>query len=286
MPRSTWLLAVSLGLTTAACGDDGGGAAGSTGADTEVGSTSGVGTSTGAEVTSSSGESSSSDDGGSTSTGEASSSSTGTPALPVNVSGQVSVFRSGEALADAEVCWVEGESVGNCTTTDGEGQFALVAPGETHGALRFVGDAVAPSALILRTAQEDIELPEGFTVDAADILAGYFEQVGSTAVAGALTVVARAYPEQAGYTMKLTPAGGEGPFYFNDNPGEIDMALVETASTSVGLLLNVNPDDGPFDLQFSSADALCDQPHIGGPLEEPWAVPAGVESVYVALDCE
>ncbi len=274
-----------LGLT--GCGDDGGGAGeGSTGGGSTTDMT--TSSSTTAEASSSAGETSTGGD-SSTSGGSSSSSSsgsTGTVAPPVDISGQVSVFRTGDPVADGEVCWVEDGIADPCTTTDDAGAFVLTeVPGEIPGALRFIDDQIVPFAIIMRTADQDVEIPAGFAIDPPEVQEAYFQQAGIERVEGSVTVTAQGYPTQAGYEIKLLPDSGVGPFYYGDSPGEIDPKLTATAGSGVGLFLNVLPQDAPFEAQVTEGKTLCEQPHFGGTLD-PWWIPPDVEAVYVGYDCE
>lgn len=274
---------VSLGL--AGCGDDGGGAAeGSTGGSTtdittsssttSAESSSGGETSTGGDSSSSSGSSSSS------------SGTTGTVAPPVDISGQVAVFRTGEPVADGEVCWVENNIAGPCTTTDETGAFLLEeVPGEAPGAVRFIDDQIVSFAIILQTAGQDIEIPAGFAIDPPEVQDAYFMQAGVERVKDSITVTAQGYPNQAGYGIKLLPDSGVGPFYYGESPGELDLKLTATGASGVGLFLNVLPQDAPFEAQVTEGKTLCEQPRYGGPLD-PWWIPPEVEAVYLGYDCE
>lgn len=233
---------------------------------------------------SSSGDPSSSGPGTSSGSSTGIATSTGEPIF-VTISGAALVFRSDEAVADAEVCWVDASGSDLCTMTDAEGAFELAdVPGETQGALRFSGDQIVRFALILQTADQDIALDEGFTINPPEVLDSYFQQTAVERVEDTVVVFGHTHPMTAGVSLKVTPVGGNGPFYAREDPSELDPRSTVTAASGIGMFLNIVPGDGTFESNFSNDTTLCEQAHYGAQLL-PWVIPADVDAVALHFDC-
>ena len=107
-----------------------------------------------------------------------------------------------------------------------------------------------------------------------------------SASADGVVVISQFYPNGPGGVPVLTPSSGEGPYYYLDNTGTLDLSATATTDLGigVGLFLDVSPGDGPFALNFDFDGQICDTPDFGADIP-PWEIPADADEVFLQFQC-
>jgi hypothetical protein len=98
--------------------------------------------------------------------------------------------------------------------------------------------------------------------------------------------MAQFLPDGPGGVPVLTPSSGQGPYYYLDNTGTLDLTATATTELGfgVGLFLDVSPADGPFSLHFMLDGQVCNTTGFGAALP-PWEIPADADEVFVQFQC-
>ncbi len=253
MRRLGWLALPLLLAASLGCGDDG---------STGTGGTGGGGGTSGTGGTSGSG-------GGAT----------------LTIFGSLFDWPGQQPIEDGDVCFIAAGAPDLCTPTGVEGAYSLAdVPANTAGALRFRGDTISTYYWMLATESADLE--RSAAVDTPASLQSYYTQAGVTPSADGVAVVGQIFAGvQPGAVAVLSPSSGQGPYYYLDAAGTLDLGATETseAGVGVGLFLDVSPADGPFTLHFER-NGVCDTPDAGAKVP-PWEIPADADEVFIQFEC-
>jgi hypothetical protein len=253
MRRLGWLALPLLLAASVSCGDDGSTGTGGTGGG---GGTAGTG-------------------------GTAGSVGTGGGAS-VTISGQLLSFPN-QPVEGGDVCFVSAGATDLCTPTGVEGGYSLAGvPANTVGALRFRGTGIVTLYLMIVTQSDDLEIP--MAVETPALVEQYYSQAGVTAGADGVLLQAQITPPVAGAVPVLTPASGQGPYFWLDDTATLDLSATATTQIGVGIFLDLEPSGGPFSLHFALDGQICDTPLFGGDLP-PWEIPADADEVFIPFDC-
>jgi len=197
------------------------------------------------------------------------------------------------AVHEADVCFVTEGADDICASTldhpDNQnydkGVYELVGvPMSTVGAVRFSGPTLSTFYYMVATESEDMDLT--MSIDRPATIESYYDQTGIVRDTGGFVVLGEIFPDiKSDYEAVLTPASGEGPFYYGSPKGLLDLAATATkANIAMGVFLNVDLGDGPFMTSFTNGGPSCTTPSFGGAAPA-WSIPADADIVYMAFEC-
>ncbi len=203
----------------------------------------------------------------------------------VTISGQVFTFPDFDPVEDGDVCFIADGAEERCTPTGVNGAYSIAnVPANTAGGLRFRADAIVNFYWMVATGTTDFE--RSVAVDTPAMVQSYYTQAAVTPSADGVVVAGQIFVGvQAGAVAVLTPSSGQGPYYWLDDVGTLDLGATETSEAGVGLglFLDVSSADGPFTLHFER-DGICDTPDAGAKVPA-WEIPADADEVFVQFEC-
>jgi hypothetical protein len=211
---------------------------------------------------------------------------TPTPEVRVSMSGNISLWPSFTPADGAEVCYRTGGE-DTCATTNATGNYTIdEIPGNTTGGVRISHPDLVTTWIPIVVGTEDVEASLG--VDSPAFRDAYYTDAGVTPTPGHVVVTIQGtsgppmYQGESGAVPSLTPASGQGPFFLGTG-GTIDPAAVATDGFGVSIFLDVDPDAGPFTMDFNMPNCETAQEGVGVPTLE---IPDDVEAVFFQFMCE
>lgn len=210
------------------------------------------------------------------------------PGPTITISGALGTMPPSDVqpVDNGDVCFVPTQGDEVCTTSDSLGRYTLAeVPGNALGGLRFSHEVLAKFYLMLGT--QEVDLSVNLFIDTPTVLQGYYDQTGVLRLDGRAVVLAELYPYAAeGWTATLSPASGDGPYYYANSGGLLDLEATATKLPSaMAVFLNVDPAGGPYEVVWTKDGTSCTASSWGQPEPGPWAIPGDADITYRAYDC-